>query len=170
MSPPGRRDPATQNDPIEAAARGAHSERRVFDAIRAEMPRWIFGIRGATREEDHAGIDLIVETDIGEMGFQVKSSGGGRSDWRRKHPEIARKIAFVTIHKYETEADLRGRALFELMKLRLAAMRPWIARARVSVPEPRFARLAPPATQRLRVSLGEMIAARGAAPLLGETR
>jgi hypothetical protein len=54
---------------------GAEAELKCFDAFRsARMPAWFLGFREGTPEEDYAGCDCIVQTDVGEARVQIKRS------------------------------------------------------------------------------------------------
>src|SRR5271156_1710138 len=61
-----------------ARARGIQAEERGVKACRSEgRPAWMKTARYATREEDRHGIDIVVETDVGRLFVQVKSSQRG---------------------------------------------------------------------------------------------
>jgi len=56
----------------DAQARGLESEERVLEACRLEpRPAWLRRARRATRTEDHSGIDVVVESDVGRLFVQV---------------------------------------------------------------------------------------------------
>ena len=60
---------------------GYNNEYRVFEAYSPEFaglfPPWIYGVRFTQDDDDHRGIDLVFETDVGDIGLQVKSSFAG---------------------------------------------------------------------------------------------
>ena len=92
------------------AAIGALRERRVLRMLLDPKwhPAWLLGARLAMREEDLAGIDLVVDVaDIGEPGtlyVQVKSSRDAVYDWKRKYggTEVARRTVVVL---FQPEAE-----------------------------------------------------------------
>jgi hypothetical protein len=47
--------------------------------------------RAATRTEDHDGIDVVVESDVGKLFLQVKSSRAGKVAFaeRRRRAQVA---------------------------------------------------------------------------------
>jgi hypothetical protein len=83
----------------DAKKRGRRSETHVLEALALPTrPAWIRSFRKATKEEDAAGIDVVVESDVGKLFVQVKSSRGGKAAFleRRRSTRIAVVIARVT--------------------------------------------------------------------------
>lgn len=96
------------------ALRGRRSEQAVINAARhSTMPAWIRSVRAAYHWEDAQGIDVVVETDDGELYLQVKSSpkGAARFDPR------GRPIGVVVAGDAEPEV-VRRRVLAALERLR----------------------------------------------------
>ncbi len=68
-----------------ARERGRVNERRVLEAFALESrPPWIRRVREALRIEDNSGIDVVVESDIGKLYIQVKSSKAGKRDFLKR--------------------------------------------------------------------------------------
>jgi len=86
-----------------ARARGRRNEERALAACRsAARPEWMKSARLAAHREDHAGIDLVLETDVGQLFLQVKSSMTGKVKFesvRRKH-----RIAVVVVRDGDSDA------------------------------------------------------------------
>ena len=78
-----------------AAERGRARERHVLAAcgLRAR-PAWMRDVRPATRREDHRGIDIVIESDVGKLFVQVKSSLLGKSKFERRR-RSARVVVVV---------------------------------------------------------------------------
>jgi hypothetical protein len=74
-----------------AAERGRAGERHVLAACAlATRPAWMRRVRAATREEDRHGIDVVIESDVGKLFVQVKTSLAGKAKFeaRRRHARI----------------------------------------------------------------------------------
>ncbi len=106
-----------------ARARGRRSEERALAACRsAARPSWIKTARPAAHDEDHAGIDLVLETDVGRLFVQVKSSMTGKAKFesvRRKH-----RIAVVVVRDGDSDARLLAQVSASVGALRA----PWLER------------------------------------------
>jgi hypothetical protein len=79
-------------------ARGKESEERFFKAFtkgRWRKPSWYKSVRPATGLEDSEGYDFFINTDIGELPIQVKSSKKYVARYRRRHPESDAIIVVV---------------------------------------------------------------------------
>jgi len=125
--------------------RGLESELRVVEACRLPTrPPWMTKVRRATRIEDNSGIDVVVESDVGTLLIQVKSSNLGKKHFR---PRAFLGIALVVVRPGDTPEALLKKVVGELepvRALRLEARRNWRARLverRSPPPPPR----APPA-------------------------
>ena len=61
-------------------------------------PPWTLSVRKATEQEDHAGIDVVVESDVGKLFVQVKISRGGKAAFleRRRCARVAIVVVRVT--------------------------------------------------------------------------
>jgi hypothetical protein len=104
-----------------ANERGAHNEGRVLEAVErlATELDWISGGRKGTEEEDAAGVDVVVETDVGPLYLQVKSSkfGAGSFKEKRRRPKwlgvvVVGSVNDRALRRRVTAAlhPLRGRA------------------------------------------------------------
>lgn len=72
--------------------RGRANERHVLEAcLLPARPSWMTSARAATRAEDHDGIDVVVESDVGNLYVQVKSSRTGKAAFveRRRRAHVA---------------------------------------------------------------------------------
>ena len=94
---------------------GKNNELRVFRAFTDEYPfqnriHWIHSVRLVTEEEDVAGIDIIFETDVGQIHLQLKSSFKGKEKFLKEQVEGVRDldIACAVIHpSYNAERICR---------------------------------------------------------------
>jgi hypothetical protein len=107
-----------------AQERGLDSERRVLEACRLRArPHWMTRARLATRIEDQSGIDVVVESDVGRLLLQVKSSEHGKERFRQR-PLLG--IAIVVVRPTDTPEVLLRKVVGELEKVRgqhLASLR-----------------------------------------------
>lgn len=99
---------------------GDKNEQRVLEILTAahaagELPGWITAVRVATEEEDAQGKDLIVTTDKGEVGLQVKSGRSGYVEFRRRAEHAM--IALVMVKKRFTDQGVLKKALGELEEI-----------------------------------------------------
>jgi hypothetical protein len=72
--------------------RGRVNERKVLEACSLPgRPAWMTSARAATKAEDHEGIDIVVESDVGKLFVQVKSSRRGKAKFqeRRRRAQVA---------------------------------------------------------------------------------
>jgi hypothetical protein len=125
--------PATKRD----HERGLANEARVLEAclLRAR-PAWITSARRASRMEDRSGIDVVVESDVGALPIQVKSSNWGKKHFRRR-PLIA--VAIVVVRRADTPEMLLDKVLAlleQIRKERLQARRAMGIRVVVAAPPP----------------------------------
>jgi hypothetical protein len=78
-----------------------NNEKRVVTALTSEYPfpnrpAWIGEVRLSTKEEDHRGIDVVIETtDVGNILIQVKSSHRGREEFLMR--QVAGKVSVKII-------------------------------------------------------------------------
>ncbi len=87
--------------------RGADNERLTFDACQLpSRPAWMTSARRATRAEDHDGIDIVVDSDVGKLFVQVKSSRRGKAEFaeRRRRAQV---VVIVVKSGDSLEAILR---------------------------------------------------------------
>jgi FixJ family two-component response regulator len=84
----------------------------------AETPDWFLSARAATDEEDAEQKDVMVLTDKGEIGVQVKSGKSGYIEFKRK-PENE-MIALVMVKKRFEDKSILKEILKELEEIREA--------------------------------------------------
>jgi hypothetical protein len=60
--------------------------------------------RKATRDEDADGIDVVIESDVGKLFVQVKSSRGGKAAFAEKRRRA--RIAVVVARTADTQEAL----------------------------------------------------------------
>jgi hypothetical protein len=73
-------------------------------------------VRRATKAEDHAGIDVVIESDVGKLFVQVKSSRGGKAAFlERRH---SARVAIVVVHVTDSREALLRKLVGELGKIR----------------------------------------------------
>ena len=109
-----------------AADRGRARERHVLAACGLRTrPAWMRSARAATRVEDHRGIDVVIESDVGNLFVQVKSSRLGKAKFERRR-RAARSVVVVVDAGDSLEAVL-GRVVGEVAKVRgeYVAQRGW---------------------------------------------
>jgi hypothetical protein len=104
-----------------ALERGLANERRVLDACRlGERPEWMLRARQATRLEDRSGIDIVVQTDVGSLSIQVKSSLGGKAHFRRR-PLL--NVGLVVVGDGDSPQALLNKVVSELGPIRADHLR-----------------------------------------------
>lgn len=95
--------------------RGHQNECRLFSAVKnrqAIWPRWMLGIRRATREEDGKGIDIVVYVlgvggvRDGKIGVQVKSSIRAAQRFRAEHRHDEKPIPVIIVGDKDRESTL----------------------------------------------------------------
>lgn len=110
------------NGDARARELGRTNEARVLAALhREDRPVWIESARFATREEDHAGVDVVVATTEGELLLQVKSSQTGARQWRwerRKRGLPVDTIGLVVVAHDDCDERVFGKVLGALILLR----------------------------------------------------
>lgn len=93
-----------------ANAKGHNNEKKVVDACKNNLPKWIKDIRHGTPEEDCNGIDVVVETDVGKIFLQIKSSKGGKLDFLNgKH--ASKNILVIIVKEQDADATIRNKVL-----------------------------------------------------------
>jgi hypothetical protein len=89
---------------------------RVLEACRlSTRPPWMRMARRASRIEDRSGIDIVVESDVGTLALQVKSSALGKERFRPR-PFIG--IAVIVVGRTEGAEALLAKVVTELEKVR----------------------------------------------------
>lgn len=107
-----------------AKERGQLNEKKVLDAFVGFenrtflVPVWFHGISMGTEEEDCAGIDLKVSTDVGLIALQVKSSYTGLHKFMT-HPAYDGDIAVVVIRPKDTSQTIRDKVYLFIGKARV---------------------------------------------------
>jgi hypothetical protein len=101
-----------------ANEKGHLAERRCLQSVNELCVRypWIYGARLANLKEDSRGIDVVVETDLGKLYLQVKSSHYGAHKYRRKRPHA--KTIIIIIPSDMTDAKLQNAVVDRLNCLR----------------------------------------------------
>lgn len=100
--------------------RGVMNEARALRVLLTGEPRpwWLEGARACNDDEDHLGIDLVVQhAGRRVLWLQIKSSEAGAAKFARKRPEGAR-IACVVVTPRDSDRELYGRLLGALIVLR----------------------------------------------------
>jgi hypothetical protein len=115
--------------------RGIESEMRVLDACRLpSRPAWMHRARLATHMEDHSGIDVVIEADVGELLVQVKSSKLGKEHFR---PRSFLSIAIVVVRAADSAEALLAKLVGELETIRAQHLARGLAlRSRRGAPPP----------------------------------
>lgn len=99
--------------------KGKRNEQRGLEILQSnKLPDWITSVRPASPEEDAAGKDIIVTTDKGDIGLQVKSGLTTFLEFKRKeHHDM---IALVMIKSSYTDKEILKEMLKELAEVREA--------------------------------------------------
>ncbi len=101
----------------DAKKRGRRSEHWVLEALALPArPSWIRSARKATPAEDHAGIDAVVESDVGKLFVQVKSSRGGKAAFLERRRSA--RIAVVVVRVTDSPEAVLAKVVGELAKIR----------------------------------------------------
>lgn len=93
--------------------RGFRNEARVVEALSENKPAWVKSARISTRHEDHNGIDVVVESDVGSLYLQIKSSVAGANSFEPRH-----NVAVMIVRQHDTHERIRDRAIGHLSNLR----------------------------------------------------
>jgi hypothetical protein len=101
----------------EGRKRGRVSETRVLEALAlASRPEWMRAVRKASHTEDHAGIDVVVESDVGKLFVQVKSSREGKVAFLERRRTA--RVAVVVVRVTDSPEALLAKVVGELGKIR----------------------------------------------------
>jgi hypothetical protein len=104
-----------------AYERGLTSEKRVLEACKLEKrPPWMLRARRATRIEDHSGIDVVVETEVGSLAIQVKSSEGGKAHFR---PRPLLNVGIVVVREDDSPNVLLNSVVSQLRPIRASHLK-----------------------------------------------
>ena len=72
--------------------------------------------RADTRAEDHDGIDVVVESDVGKLFLQVKSSRTGKSAFAQRRRRA--HVAVVVVRAGDTLEEILRRVVGALAPVR----------------------------------------------------
>lgn len=105
--------------------RGHRLEQRIVEAFqniqgKSEKPDWFQGIRLSNPNQDRKGIDVIVESDVGDLYLQIKSCSNGKIKFfkQRGHFRHKKPIAVVVAQYHESDEELRQRVVLAATELR----------------------------------------------------
>jgi hypothetical protein len=115
---PDRRGPSRRPPRVDKLThqRGIESEMRLLESCRLpSRPPWMHRARLATRIEDRSGVDIVIESDLGALLVQVKSSNAGKQQFRRR-PLLS--IAIVIVRAGDSAAALLAKMVGELEPIR----------------------------------------------------
>ena len=105
-----------------AHERGKSNEARVLEAcLLPTRPAWMKSARRATTAEDHDGIDVVVESDLGKLYVQVKSSRRGQAEFQKKKRRI--RVVVVRPSPADTPEQILRRVFGPLGALRAELLR-----------------------------------------------
>ena len=97
--------------------RGRANERHVLDAcLLPQRPAWMTSARAGTRAEDHDGIDVVVESDVGKLLLQVKSSRTGKAAFAQRRRRA--RVAVVVAKSGDTLEEILRRVVGALAPVR----------------------------------------------------
>ncbi len=115
---PDRLGPSRRSPKVDKLThqRGIESEMRLLESCRLpSRPPWMRRARLATRIEDRSGVDIVIESDVGALLVQVKSSNAGKQHFRRR-PLLS--IAIVVVHAADSAEALLVKVVGELEPIR----------------------------------------------------
>ena len=89
--------------------KGKHAEQRVLQAVHelTKSVTWMNSTRRSTSQEDTQSIDVVLETNIGMLFVQVKSSRTGARHFRRKRRRA--HIVIVVIEPEMSDTKIRAK-------------------------------------------------------------
>jgi hypothetical protein len=115
---PDRRGPSRRSPKVDKLTHqhGIESEIRLLESCRLpSRPSWMHRARLATRIEDRSGVDIVIESDVGALLVQVKSSNAGKQHFRRR-PLLS--IAIVVVRAADSAEALLVKLVGELEPIR----------------------------------------------------
>jgi hypothetical protein len=89
--------------------RGEINEERffaIFERNRSLIPSWIFSIVKASKYQDAKGIDYIIETDIGRLYIQIKSSEGLIIKYKHKKGTKSQNLILLEINNKKSDNQI----------------------------------------------------------------
>lgn len=109
----------------ERIKKGRKNESLVLQALnnaanKNKLPKWIHEFYLSSYEEDQKGIDLIVNTDVGKLYLQIKSSKYGKNKFENKFKTNIKRYGIETIivNTEESEEKLLLKILLLLKRMR----------------------------------------------------
>lgn len=70
-----------------------------------DLPMWIVGYEQASFEDDSTGVDGWVDTDVGRIKIQIKSSRKSAKEFRKNHPDTA----VVIVEQGDEDEKIQGK-------------------------------------------------------------
>lgn len=93
-----------------ARAKGVERERRALVSLDlGERPAWLRSVRKATEDEDRRGVDLLGESDVGQLKVQVKGCAAAARNF--KLDPRSRDIEVVIVDEKIDDETVRVRVL-----------------------------------------------------------
>ncbi len=90
---------------LHGMARGKHHEARLLMVIEIHFrARWYVKARRAPKREDQSGIDIVVESSIGPLYVQVKSSPGAAREFSYRRRRA--RITVVVVNECFTDLEI----------------------------------------------------------------
>lgn len=97
--------------------RGASNEQLILAACQLKTrPTWMLSARQATALEDRNGIDIVIESDVGKLFIQVKSSKRGRIAFMAKQRRA--EVAIVIPKLSDSPEQLLAKAVSAIAPIR----------------------------------------------------
>ncbi len=115
--------------------KGIESEARVVRVLNDPgwfgRPAWFMAARLGTKQEDHRGIDIVIQTSAyGFIFLQVKSSVHRAEVWKRQHPNT--DIVLVVVSCLDSDSVLRENVMSEIQSSLRSSVRERVDTRRVS--------------------------------------
>lgn len=93
-----------------ARAKGENRELRALASlVLGEIPPWLLSVRRATVDEDRRGVDIIGESDVGQIMLQVKGCAAAARSF--KADPRSRYIEVVIVDERTDDATIRVRVI-----------------------------------------------------------
>ena len=106
---------------VEAQRLGKDTEQAVLCCAEFKpVASWIHALRAGTSEEDAQGIDIVAETEWGEVQLQVKSGMKRARQFTKDHPDIP----VIVVYPNDSEERIRNRVR-NLVKQKLQSLGQW---------------------------------------------
>ncbi len=100
-----------------ANEKGHKNESRILMSLQNEnLPSWMTGI---SKTPDYfPNFDFVIQTDVGPLYLQVKSSRNGKLKFADKLGEKSKNIACVVIKSHDSEELIKNKVLSSVGELR----------------------------------------------------